>query len=103
MAVGLSDRELRQIATVFKKYPRIRQVVLFGSRAMNTHKIASDVDLALKGPVSFDIISKVKGELEENTSLPYTFDVVDYGTIENPAFKEHVDRYGQLIYSSVPS
>ncbi|MBI4432968.1 MAG: nucleotidyltransferase domain-containing protein [Candidatus Omnitrophica bacterium] len=98
MTIGLSQRELDVIISVLKRYPDIDQAWLFGSRAMNNHKPGSDVDIALKGKLDPHTAAGVKGQLDDETPLPYFFDVVQYETIENPAFREHIDTYGKLIY-----
>ena len=59
---------------------------------------SSDVDIALRGGLTFSLVAKVKAELEEEISAPYTFDIVHYETIETRAFKRHIDTYGKLIY-----
>lgn len=61
--------------------------------------LASDIDLALKGKISFGLTARIKAELEEETQLPYKFDVVDYAAIETSAFKEHINQFGRIIYS----
>ena len=43
-------------------------------------------------------VARVKALLEEESPLPYLFDIVDYHTIETPAFKEHIDKHGKSIY-----
>nr|VFJ91592.1 MAG: Nucleotidyltransferase domain-containing protein [Candidatus Kentron sp. LFY]VFJ97254.1 MAG: Nucleotidyltransferase domain-containing protein [Candidatus Kentron sp. LFY] len=47
--VGLTDREIRMIRAVFRRVPKVREAILFGSRAKLTHRPESDVDLALVG------------------------------------------------------
>ena len=98
MTVGLSKNELDEITRIFKKFPGIQEAILFGSRAMGTFKKASDVDIALKGQMTLPIVARIKALLEEESPLPYTFDIVDYQTIETPAFKEHIDKHGKSIY-----
>lgn len=98
MTPALSQKELDEIIRVLKKFPQIQEAVLFGSRAMGTSKPASDVDIALKGSITLQIVARVKALLEEESPIPYTFDVADYHTIETPAFKEHIDRHGLVIY-----
>ena len=100
MKPGLSEKELSQIISILKGFPSIQEAVLFGSRAMGTFKPASDVDIALKGKITQSVVARAKAILEEESPLPYTFDVVDYHTIENPAFKEHIDKWGILIHQS---
>ena len=98
MTLGLSGKELDTMTLVFKKFPGIQEAILFGSRAMGTFKPGSDVDIALKGPLSLQVVAHVKALLEEESPLPYTFDIVDYHAIETPAFKEHIDKHGKSIY-----
>lgn len=98
MTPGLTGKELDQIILVLKKFSDIREAVLFGSRALGTFKPGSDVDIALKGPVTLQTAARVKALLEEESPMPYTFDIVDYQTIETPAFKEHIDKHGRSIY-----
>jgi len=37
--------------------------------------------------------------LDQELPLPYLFDIVDYHTIDNPAFKTHIDEHGQTFHS----
>ena len=103
MTPGLSDKELDAVALIFRKFPGIHEAVLFGSRALGTFKPGSDVDIALKGQVTLQDVARVKALLEEESPMPYLFDVVDYRTIETPAFKEHIDKHGKSIYKRPPS
>ncbi|MBI2095527.1 MAG: hypothetical protein HYT89_05120 [Candidatus Omnitrophica bacterium] len=65
---------------------------------MGAFKPGSDVDIALKGRLTLQVVARVKALFEEETPLPYTFDVLDYHAIETPAFKERIDRHGRSIY-----
>lgn len=96
--IGLSPKELEILKDVFKKFDDIKEVILFGSRALGTHKTASDIDLAIKGNVDINTLSKLKYTLEEDTNLPYFFDVVIYDNLENMELKKHIDEFGKIIY-----
>ena len=96
--IGLSPKELEILQNVFKKFDDIKEVILFGSRALGTHKTASDIDLAIKGNVDINTLSKLKYTLEEDTNLPYFFDVVIYDNLENMELKKHIDEVGKIIY-----
>jgi predicted nucleotidyltransferase len=96
--IGLTPKELEILKDVFKKFDDIKEVMLFGSRALGTHKTASDIDLAIKGNVDIKILSKLKYALEEDTNLPYFFDVVIYNNLENIELKKHIDEFGKVIY-----
>ncbi len=96
--IGLTPKEQEILQNVFKKFDNINEVILFGSRALGTHKTASDIDLAIKGSVDINILSKLKYALEEDTNLPYFFDVVIYDNLDNLELKKHIDEFGKIIY-----
>jgi predicted nucleotidyltransferase len=99
--IGLSDSELQILRDVFARFPDISEVILFGSRARGTHRASSDVDLALKGKnLSIDTLAKLRYILEEETNLPYFFDVVIYDRVENEALKREIDEGGNQIYEN---
>ena len=96
---GLTEQDLKSIVEIFQRYPRIHQVILFGSRALGREKKGSDVDLAIKGQNSEDDILEVSGKLNDETPMPYLFDIIDYASIDNNDLKSHIDRVGQVIYT----
>ena len=71
---------------------------MFGSRAKGNYSRGSDIDIAVKGAISKDVLSALLGAFDE-TVLPYFVDIVVYGHIKNLALKEHIDRIGTCIYS----
>lgn len=101
MTFGLTDKDVASIRDVFRKFPDIDRVVIFGSRALGNSKTGSDVDLALKGALRPKTLCLVKSELEEETRLPYFFDIVAYDDVENPAFKNHIDVHGRVFYDRI--
>lgn len=94
MKHGLTEKQLKEIITVLARYSQISEALIFGSRAMGNYKNGSDVDIALKGDVCASDAVSVKHELEEETYLPFFFDVVAYNAISNQKLKEHIDIYG---------
>ena len=96
--IGLSQKELEILKEVFKKFDNINEVILFGSRALGKHRPSSDIDLAIKGNVDINTLSKLKYILEEETTLPYFFDIVIYDNLENQELKKHIDEFGKIIY-----
>ena len=96
--IGLSQKELEILKEVFKKFDNIKEVILFGSRALGKHRPSSDIDLAINN-VDINILSKLKYTLEEDTNLPYFFDVVIYDNLENMELKKHIDEFGKVIYN----
>ena len=76
----------------------MEQIILFGSRAMNRHQSASDIDLALKGSqLNFSNILQLKSAIDE-LMLPYKVDLVIYETIQNKDLKGHIDRVGIVLW-----
>ena len=99
MKYGLSDKQLKEIINKISGFPEIEEAVLFGSRAIDTYKEASDVDIALKGnKVKAALAAKLKFAFEEDTYLPFFFDFVAYPTITNEKLKEHINKKGVVIY-----
>lgn len=106
-APGLQDWELEQMRTVFKRNG-LATAILFGSRAMGTHRPASDVDVAIRlfpnnsSAQNFDELRvKVQSELDSLT-LPYTFDVVSLNHSIPQPLLDHIHRVGIVIYGSQP-
>jgi predicted nucleotidyltransferase len=82
-----------------RRVPEVDEAWVFGSRAKGTHKPGSDVDLAIGGPrVDFAVVSRLRYRLNEETQLPYSFDVVDRSTIQSQELRDHIERVGLLVY-----
>ncbi|MDR1625490.1 MAG: nucleotidyltransferase domain-containing protein [Spirochaetia bacterium] len=103
MQYGLSDRSLATLASIFGKYPGLRQAILYGSRAKGTYRSGSDIDLALKTDDTFtrgDLL-RIAGDFEDS-DLPYCVDVCLYSKLSNPDLRAHIDRAGKLLYPVQP-
>lgn len=98
MPFGLTNREIQAVRSVFKKFPDVEKVVILGSRAMGNFKRGSDVDLAIMGDVKSETVDKISSILNEETTLPYMFDVIQYESISNKELKRHIDEQGTLFY-----
>lgn len=97
---GLLERDMDSIIAVLIKQPTVEKSFIFGSRAKGNFKKGNDVDLALKGRyLNFDVISQISYQLNEETKMPYNFDVLNYHTLEEPDLINHIDRIGIEIYS----
>jgi predicted nucleotidyltransferase len=88
---GLTVEELDRIVMVLRQ-AHVKKAVLFGSRAKGTHKAGSDVDIAVIGDEK-----KISDILNEETHLPYIFDVINLETITSPNLMEHIQRVGKII------
>ena len=94
---GLKDDATKIVLNIFKAYPQIEEVILFGSRALNTFKATSDIDFAIKGKNTHSILAALIDDFEES-DLIYEVDVVDYERITSEKLIEHIDRHGVLFY-----
>ena len=98
---GLLDNDFQEIKLVLKKYPQVKQAILFGSRAKGNYKTGSDIDIALKGnELDFKTINSISLELNEETKMPYKFDIIDFMSIKEPLLIEHIERVGIVIYEN---
>jgi predicted nucleotidyltransferase len=96
---GLLPSDLATIRGILKKDPKIEQALIFGSRAKGNYRPGSDVDIALKGEqLAPENITDVSMELNEETIMPYRFDVLNYHTIAEPALIDHINRIGIVFY-----
>lgn len=94
---GLSNIIIEQIKTLFKTFPEIEKVTIFGSRATGNYKKASDIDFAIFGNITDKKLRHIAAELYE-LPTPYKFDVVNYSDIENPKLKQNIDNFGIEFY-----
>ena len=99
MSDGLRPSDIQYLVTIFKGFPEIEKAILFGSRAKGTHKPGSDVDIAVLGDkIDFDAIARLHTMLEEESPMPYFFDILDYSHTPHADIRAHVDRVGIVIY-----
>ncbi len=97
---GLTDELLQQIKEVFRQHPSVWRVIVFGSRAMNTHRAGSDIDLAVMGNnLTRDELLDLQIQLDELGFL-YEFDVKDLTKIRNPELVDHIERVGSVVYDA---
>ncbi|WP_300223541.1 restriction endonuclease subunit S [uncultured Helicobacter sp.] len=94
--MNLHSKHLKTLQTLFAKHPTIAQALLFGSRALGTHKESSDIDIALKGDITPTLLAHLKEELEDST-LPYFCDILDYERAPQE-LKEHIDTHALTLY-----
>ena len=101
MNTGLNQFDLDYIIDILRKFKEIKKAVIFGSRAKGNSKAGSDIDIAIYGDdITFDVISSLHWMLEEESPLPYFFDIVDYTHLKHAELKNHIDRVGILIYEA---
>ena len=98
-SVGLQRNDLKIIVSVLQQYSEITEAYLFGSRAKWNYRTGSDVDIALKGErLNAEIVSEISYQLNEETPLPYKFDLLNYNSTSSNELKQHIDRVGICFY-----
>ncbi|MFQ5419760.1 MAG: nucleotidyltransferase family protein [Anaerolineae bacterium] len=101
---GLRPDDLAAMRTILAQFPSVQTALIFGSRAKGNYKPGSDVDIALQGEgVTDRIVADVAFILNEETIMPYQFDVLNYHTITNPDLTTHIDRVGRPFYTASAS
>ncbi|MDR2732418.1 MAG: nucleotidyltransferase domain-containing protein [Fibromonadaceae bacterium] len=102
MRYGLSDYTLATLENIFSKYPSIKEVILYGSRAMGNYKNGSDIDISLKTDSSFtfDNLLLISRDFD-NSDMPYFVDVSIYSKINNKNLLSHIERNGKVLYKSL--
>ncbi len=98
---GLNNDTIRRIRQLFSRHEKIQQAILYGSRAIGTHTVGSDIDLALKGKhLTMKDVLQVRIDLDE-LNLPYTIDLTLYNEIQNQDLLDHINRVGSVLYSRI--
>lgn len=93
----LPPEELEIITSVLAHFESLYEAAIFGSRAKGNSRPGSDVDLSIKGCTYSEIVT-ISMKLNEETILPYFFDVVAFETIKNDQLIDHINRVGKVIY-----
>lgn len=98
MKYGLSESTLERLTGVFKAFPEIEKVVIYGSRAKGNHKPGSDIDLTLHGVmVTQRKCDEVADSIDE-LLLPYTVDLSVFANLNHPEIEAHIARVGLELY-----
>jgi proline iminopeptidase len=104
MIFGLDERIYVDMARVFARYPTVVQVLIFGSRAKDTWKPGSDIDLAIVAPGMSDAaFARLWNELDE-LPLVFKLDVLHLDKLhldnQNQAgLRERIVSEGRVFYA----
>lgn len=91
---GLKDTVRRDLVTLLTSNPRVKRIVLFGSRAMGNYRPASDIDLALEGPeLHLSDLLEFKRLIAE-LNLLLDVDLLICENISNKDLLSHIARHG---------
>lgn len=94
MMYGISERVFERLMTYFQSDTEIRKVILFGSRAKNTAKFNSDIDLCID--YSGTKKGKVIRDIDDLVGI-YSCDVLFCDSL-NTEIKKQIECDGKVIY-----
>jgi len=94
---GLREDELSRIQSVLQAHRNVNQAIIYGSRAMGTHRAGSDIDITLRGNLDRTECQQIETELD-NLDLPYKIDLSHEPQIENQTLLAHIHQHGQTLY-----
>jgi predicted nucleotidyltransferase len=100
MRFGLPERTLDTLNIIFRKYPSVKQAIIYGSRAKGNYRTGSDIDMSLKIEDTFERsdLLRICSDFEDS-DIPYFVDVSVYDKLSNPNLKAHIDRVGKVVYA----
>lgn len=100
MDFGLRQHDLDEIVRVLQRFSVIEEAIIFGSRAKGNFKTGSDVDIAVKGKgITHAVVASLSFSLNEESAMPYYFDIVHFDEISEKELREHINRVGLCFYS----
>jgi uncharacterized protein len=102
----MNSKGLKTLKEIFKIYPEIKVVYLFGSRALDTDGPLSDYDFAIyfdgkDTRKMFDIKLELLDRLSRCLSTD-KIDIVILNTTEGPELKYQIIKEGKVIYEEQP-
>ncbi|SDO04052.1 nucleotidyltransferase family protein [Alkalicoccus daliensis] len=101
---GLQKTDIEVIQRMLEQFNEIEKAFIFGSRAIGNFKKGSDIDIAVSGKnINENTLTKLFTLLNEESPLPYFFDLLHYEEISNSELKMHIDNFGVEIYNNKTS
>ncbi|HKK09669.1 MAG TPA: nucleotidyltransferase domain-containing protein [Bacteroidales bacterium] len=98
MMFGLSKETISALHSVFRKYPEIESVIIYGSRAKGNYREGSDIDLTLIGnQLTTDHVLRISADIDD-LNLPYLFDLSVYHQLDSVSLKQHIERVGKTFF-----
>lgn len=95
---GLPEHAVERICAVFRAYPAIRRVVLYGSRAKGSYRPGSDIDLCIEAEgLGIAELLEIENRIDD-LLLPWKVDIALWQKIGNPELLDRIDRFGVAFY-----
>ncbi len=95
---GIGDWTMNDLRSVFRRHPKVRKVILFGSRAKGNFRTGSDIDLALVGEdIDHEELLRIYNDIDD-LGLLYKVDLLHYEEKQGTPIGEPIDRAGKVFY-----
>lgn len=99
MSSTLKEAHQKEIISTLAANGRVERVVLFGSRAMGTNTVHSDVDIALFGDqLTLTDHARLAATIDR-IPMAQSVDIVLHKSIQSPALLEHIHKHGVQWYT----
>lgn len=93
---GIKPIVIQEICALARRYG-VEEVILFGSRARGDYGRASDIDLAVRG----GDFCRFALDVEEETSTPLKFDVVNLDGNVQEELRQAIEAEGRILYEKI--
>lgn len=91
---GLSEETVAKLVEAIRECEKVREIILYGSRAKGTFKRFSDIDLTLKGEgLSRDDLYPMLERIDD-LYLPYEIDLSIYSELDYQPLIDEIDKWG---------
>lgn len=95
---GLPAEAVDKLNGVFRAWPQIDAVILYGSRAKGNYRTGSDIDLCIRAKaLTLPDLLEIEDQIDE-LLLPWKVDLSLVDHIDNPALLDHIQRVGTVFY-----
>ncbi len=95
---GLPLHVINTLNSIFKAYPQINNVILYGSRAKGNYRQGSDIDLCMDAPLlGLTELLAIDNRIDD-LLLPWKIDLSLKHQINDQDLLDHINRLGVSIY-----
>ena len=91
--------EFQALRDTLASFPEIEEAIIYGSRARGTNRMASDIDLTLKGDGLTYMQLALLDEKIDDLYLPYFVDLSLFSMLNSPELLESIRREGKVFYN----